>query len=132
MIDIDKIKGKNVKYIGGIWSCFTKGKHYRIGFDDEAEDLFTIDDDGDYHSLTTAYFEQAFDVADYIKKPSMVGKYVRYVQIDSGFMRKNDIGMIVKEHDGGDFDVRWLNPIQAHTQEVPAWWVSKHHIEVIG
>jgi hypothetical protein len=132
MIDINEIKGKSVQYVGKISLCFSKGQYYRIGFDDDVESLFTIDDDGDYHSLTADYIKEAFDVAAYIKKPSMVGKYVRYVQIDSGFMRKNDIGMIVKEHDGGDFDVRWLNPIQAHTQEVPAWWVSKHHIEVIG
>lgn len=130
MIDIDKIKGKNIKYIGERSEYFTYGERYRIGV--AGDDMFTVDDEGDDHEVDADYLERAFDVAAYIKKPSMVGKYVRYVQIDSGFMRKNDIGMIVKEHDGGDFDVRWLNPIQAHTQEVPAWWVSKHHIEVIG
>lgn len=132
MIDIDEIKSKDVKYVGGISSCFTNGKHYRIGFDDEVEDLFTIDDDGDYHSLTPDYLERDFDVAAYIKKPSMVGKYVRYISDGSDFIRKGDIGIIVKDHNCGvAYDVHWLNPIVPHTETLPTWFVMACHVEEI-
>jgi hypothetical protein len=128
MININKIKGKSVKYIGCTNVCFTKWKKYKIGYNEDSDSLFTIDDEGDYHP----FFVEHFDVADYIEKPSMVGKYVRYIVNGSDFIRKDDIGIVVKEHKGGDFDVRWLNPIQAHTEHVPAWYASRSHVEVIS
>ena len=129
MIDINEIKGKSIKYIGERSQYFTYGECYRIGFDYEVEDLFTIDDDGDYHNLTPDYIEQAFDVADYIKKSSMVGKYVRYISDGSDFIRKGDIGIIVKDHNCGvAYDVHWLNPIVPHTETLPTWFVMACHV----
>jgi len=130
MIDINEIKGKNVKYVGERSQYFTYGERYRIGVANDK--MFTVDNDGDDHEVDAEYLERAFDVAAYIKKPSMVGKYVRYIVDGSDFIRKDDIGIVIKEHKGGDFDVRWLNPIQAHTEHVPAWFASKCHVEVIG
>ena len=130
MIDIDEIKGKSVQYVGKISLCFSKGQYYRIGFDDDGESLFTIDDDGDYHSLTTDYIKEAFDVAAYIKKPSTVGEYVRYISDTSGFMRKGDIGIVVADADDG-LEVRWLNPIEPHTDGCSAWYVSTYHVEFL-
>lgn len=131
MIDINEIKGKSVQYVGKISLCFSKGQHYRIGFDDDGESLFTIDDDGDYHSLTSDYIEQAFDVAEYIKKPSVVGKYVRYLSDRSDFMRKGDVGIVIKQRNDDSLEVRWLNPIQPHTEGCPTWYVSYHSVEFL-
>lgn len=132
MIDINEIKGKSVQYVGKVSLCFSKGQHYRIGFDDDVESLFTIDDDGDYHSLTTDYIKEAFDVAAYIKKPSMVGKYVRYIQYSSDFMRKGDIGIIVRDNNGGvAYDVHWLNPIEPHTEGNHTWFVMANNVELL-
>lgn len=132
MIDIDKIKGKSVKYVGGVSLCFSKGQLYRIGFDDEAEQLFTIDDDGDYHHVTTDYIKNAFDVSEYIVKPRMVGRYVRYIGDGSDFMRRGDIGIVITDINYGmAFDVRWLNPIQPHTKEVPTWWAHRDNLEFL-
>lgn len=131
MIDINEIKGKSVQYVGDISLCFSKGQLYRIGFDDEAKQLFTVDDDGDYHHLTTDYIEKAFDVSEYVVKPSMVGKYVRYLSDRSDFMRKGDIGIVVKQHRDNGLEVRWLNPIEPHTSGCSAWYVSTCHVEFL-
>ena len=132
MIDINKIKGKSVKYVGDISLCFSKGQLYRIGFDEEAEQLFTIDDDGDYHHVTTDYIEKAFDVSEYVVKPNMVGKYVRYIQYSSDFMRKGDIGIIVRDNNGGvAYDVHWLNPIEPHTEGNHTWFVMASNVELL-
>ena len=59
-------------------------------------------------------------------------KYVRYIKDDNTFMRKGDIGIIEKEHDSGDLEVRWLNPIRPHLESVPTWFVMRDNVEVIG
>ena len=130
MIDVDKIRGATIQYKGKDSTCFTNVQRYRIGFDVDAESLFTIDDEGDYHSLTPDYIEQAFDVDDYIKKPSMVGKYVRYIQHSSDFMRHGDIGIVVRDNNGGvAYDVHWLNPIEPHTDGNHTWFVLASSVE---
>jgi len=58
-------------------------------------------------------------------------KYVRYIKDDNAFMRKGDIGIVEKEHDSGDLEVRWLNPIQPHIESVPTWFVMRANVEVI-
>jgi hypothetical protein len=59
-------------------------------------------------------------------------KYVRYIKGDNAFMRKGDIGIVEKEHESGDLEVRWLNPIQPHIESVPTWFVMRENVEVIG
>ena len=129
MIDIDEIKGKNIKYIGERSQYFTYGERYRIGV--AHDKMFTIDNDGDDHEVDADYLERAFDVAAYIKKPSMVGKYVRYLSDTSDFMRMGDIGIVVKQHRDNGLEVRWLNPIEPHTNGCSSWYVSTYHVEFL-
>ncbi len=130
MIDIDEIKGKNIKYIGERSQYFTYGECYRIGV--AHDKMFTVDNDGDDHEVDADYLERAFDVAAYIKKPSMVGKYVRYIQYSSDFMRKGDIGIVVRDNNGGvAYDVHWLNPIEPHTEGNHTWFVMASNVEFL-
>ncbi len=52
MIDVDKIRGATIQYKGKVSTFFTNGQRYRIGFNVDVESLFTIDDEGDYHSYS--------------------------------------------------------------------------------
>jgi len=130
MINIDKIKGKAIKYTYGRSKFFTNGEYYRIGVANGR--MFTVDDDGDDHEVEADYLERAFDVSEYIKKPSRVGKYVRYISDSSDFMRKGDIGFVVATRaDGNGLEVKWLNPIEKHTDGCPAWFCCAVNVEVV-
>ena len=131
MIDIDKIKGKNVKYIGECSELLTNGSFYSIGFDED-DGLFTIDDVGKQHWLSDDWLADNFDVSQFIKKPIMVGKYVRYVGSESKRIRQNDVGIIVEVDDDGDYWVRWLNPLEDQSQSTRyAWCATPSKVEFV-
>ena len=127
MIDINKIKGKNVMYTGELSELLTNGSFYTIGIDED-DGLFTIDDEGDYHSLTPDYIELAFDAEEYT---TLVGKYVRYLSDKSECMRQGDIGIVVQQHGSNGLGVRWLNPIAPHTEECSEWFAATCHVEFV-
>lgn len=131
MINIDKIKGKAIKYTYERSKFFTNGEYYRIGVANGR--MFTVDDDGDDHEVEADHLERAFDVSEYIEKPSLVGKYVRYIGDYSDFMRTGDIGIVMAARgDGSGLEVKWLNPNKPHTQSCPTWFCCTVNVEVVG
>jgi len=59
-----------------------------------------------------------------------IGKYVRYIQHSSDFMRHGDIGIVVRDNNGGvAYDVHWLNPIEPHTDGNHTWFVLASSVE---
>jgi len=131
MINIDKVIGKTVVYLGGLSAYFTKGEAYRIGRDDYCT-LFTIDNEGERHTMDEEWLLEVFDVSEYIEKPSLVGKYVRYVADGSEFMNKGDIGFVRSANSyGRGFEVSWLNPKEPHTDYNPTWFVLPENVEVV-
>lgn len=130
MIDVDKIKGKSVKFLGNTSQYFTEGSFYRIGVANGK--LFTVDDEGDDHELDMWYLEKGFDVSQFIKNTSMVGKYVRYVVSESNYIRQNDVGIIVEVDSDGDYWVRWLNPLEDQSQSTRyAWCAGPSQVEFV-
>lgn len=129
-VNLGKIRGKSLKFIGENGGYFTNGEHYRIGRG--SGKFFTVDDEGDDHELSDDFLINNFDVSEYIEKPSLVGKYVRYTYGGSSFMRKGDIGIVVEDDYGGsNMKVRWLNPWLPHTHECPVWTCSLISAEVV-
>jgi hypothetical protein len=131
MINIDKVIGKAVVYTGENSLFFTKGEAYRIGRD-EYDTLFTVDNEGERHTMDEDWLSEVFDVSAYIEKPSLVGKYVRYIGDYSDFMRTGDIGIVIATRgDGNGLKVKWLNPIEKHTEVCPAWFCCAVNVEVV-
>lgn len=130
MIDIAKIKGKSVKFMSNTTEYFTEGSFYRIGVANRK--LFTVDDEGDDHELEMWYLEWNFDVSQFLKDNSMVGKYVRYVVSESKYIRQNDVGIIVEVDSDGGYWVRWLNPLedQSHSTRY-AWCAMPSQVEFV-
>lgn len=129
MIDVDKIKGKNVRYTGEYSELLTNGSFYSIGFD-ENSGLFTVDDVGKQHWLSDDWLADNFDVSEFIKKEDVVGKYVRYIAEGSFYMRKGDIGIIRLVDSDGDYWVHWLNP---NIREVDdrGWCATRDKVEFV-
>lgn len=134
MINIDKLIGKTVVCTRPHSLCFTKGESYRIGLDNDAEKpmFFTVDNGGDLHHMDEDWLIKNFDVSEYMEKPRLVGKYVRYIGDYSDFMRTGDIGIVMATRaDGNGLEVKWLNPIEPHTEGCPAWFCCAVNVEVI-
>jgi hypothetical protein len=131
MINFAKVIGKAVVYTGKSGEFFTNGEAYRIGHDRDGS-IYTIDNEGDRHAMDKEWLSENFDVSEYIKKPSLVGKYVRYIGDYSDFMRTGDIGIVMATRGAGNgLEVKWLNPISPHTEGCPAWFCSTVNVEVI-
>jgi hypothetical protein len=125
MIDINKIKGKNVMYTGELSELLTNGSFYTIGIDED-DGLFTIDDVGVQHWLSEDWLVGNFDVREFL---DVVGKYVRYKRDDSAYIRDGDIGIIMRVDGDGDYWVRWLNPNME--QSVRGWCTSHRFVEFV-
>jgi hypothetical protein len=131
MINIAKVIGKAVVYTGKSGEYFTNGERYRIGHDRDGS-IYTIDNEGDRHIMDEDWLSEVFDVSAYIEKPSLVGKYVRYIGDYSDFMRTGDIGIVIATRgDGNGLEVKWLNPIEKHTEVCPAWFCCAVNVEVV-
>jgi hypothetical protein len=131
MINIAKVIGKSVVYTGKSGEFFTNGEAYRIGHDKHGS-IYTIDNEGDRHAMDKEWLSENFDVSEYIEKPSLVGKYVRYIGEGSDFMRTGDIGIVMASRgDGQSLEVKWLNPNEPHTEGCTTWFCCAVNVEVI-
>jgi hypothetical protein len=132
MINIDKVIGKAVVYIGEVSPFFTNGEAYRIGRDKHGT-IYTIDNEGDRHVMDGDWLSENFDVSEYIEKPSLAGKYVRYIYDGSDFMSEGDIGIVIEDnYEGQSMLVRWLNPKKTMSDGSTNWICSLSTVEVVA